>query len=253
MNLKHILLWSILALFSTSCVQRKHLLHLNDAGISSEVFNVSRPEYRIQPGDILHVQILTIDQALQQFSDRQILRQESTVSTEAGIYLTGFIVNDSGYVNLPLIGNVYVNNSTIMEINKAILYEVNKYYRDAAVDVKLLSYRFTVLGEVTRPGTYINYHDRLNIFEAIARAGNLTDIAAREVLLIRTRPEGTTTVRLDLSQASILSSEYFYLLPNDMIIADPAHGKAFKLYAPVFTVGLSALSTLFLIINLFIR
>lgn len=251
MRFQTLLLALVLVLFSTSCIQKKHLLYLQGTGETANTIPLKKPEYKIQPGDILHINIITIDQALLEYSDKQNSIIQSGAVTEPGLFLTGYVVNDSGYVNLPLIGMVKVAQTSLMEVKQIIQQEVDKFYREASVDIKLVSYRFTILGEVFRPGTYINYHDRLNVFEAIARAGNLTDLAGRRVLLIRPLPEGNQTIRLNLADNSILSSEYFYLLPNDVLIVEPGHGKTFRMNVPIFTLSFSALSALFLLINYF--
>ncbi len=251
MRFQTLLIGLILILLSTSCIQHKHLLYLQGEADAGKTHEIQAPVYKIQPGDVLHVKILTIDRALQEIVEKQATQFERVVLNEPSLYLSGYVVNDSGYISLPLFGSLEVAGQTISQINSNIQAEVDKFYRDASVDVKLISYKITILGEVARPGTFYVYQDKLNVFEAISRAGNLTDVAKREVLLVRQNPAGTKTIRVDLADSKILSSEGFYLLPNDIIIAEPGHGKAFRMNVPIFTVTFSALSALLLIINYF--
>lgn len=251
MSLKKISFWILLVLLSTSCIQKKHLLYLQGAGEKAELYSQNRPEYKIQPGDILHVKVLTIDKALLEIVEKQATNIERVQLNEASLYLSGYVVSDSGTISLPLFGLVEVVDLSISEITRKIQSDVDKYYKEASVDVKLLSFKITVLGEVTRPGTYYVYQNHLNIFEAIGKAGNLTDLASRNVLLVRQTSNGTYTKKLDLSSKSILQTEEFYLLPNDMIIVEPGHGKSFRLNTPILTLSFSALSALLLIINYF--
>jgi polysaccharide biosynthesis/export protein len=251
MSLKNISLWVLLLLASSSCIQRKHLLYLHEGEKTGETYNITPPQYKIQPGDVLHVKILTIDKALQEIVEKQATQIERVVLNEASLYLSGYVVNEDGAISLPLFGLLEVAGQSVSEIAATIQKEVDEFYRDASVDVKLLSFKITILGEVVRPGTFYVYQDHLNVFEAIGKAGNMTDLAKREVLLVRQTPKGTETMRLDLADSKILASEGFYLLPNDIIIVEPGHGKSFRMNVPIFTLSFSALSALLLIINYF--
>lgn len=251
MSLKNISLWVLLLLASSSCIQKKHLLYLHEGEKAGKTYNISPPEYKIQPGDVLHVKILTIDKALQEIVEKQATQVERVQLNEASLYLSGYVVNEDGAISLPLFGLLEVAGQSVSEIAATIQKEVDEFYRDASVDVKLLSFKITILGEVLRPGTFYVYQDHLNVFEAISKAGNMTDLAKREVLLVRQTPKGTETMRLNLADSKILASEGFYLLPNDIIIVEPGHGKSFRMNVPIFTLSFSALSALLLIINYF--
>jgi polysaccharide biosynthesis/export protein len=249
MSLKNFFALDVL-LLSTSCIQRKHLLYLQGRKLTDRALKPP-PVYKIKPGDVLHVKILTIDKALQEIVEKQATQVERVQLNEPSLYLSGYVVNENGAISLPLFGQVKVAGQSVSEITATIQKEVDEYYRDASVDVKLISFKITVLGEVMRPGSFYVYQDHLNVFEAISKAGNMTDLAKREVLLVRQTPEGNETMRLDLADSKILASEGFYLLPNDIIIVEPGHGKSFRMNVPIFTLSFSALSALLLIINYF--
>ena len=246
------LLWLTgLLLVFPSCIQRKQLVYLNGMEAAPATFQVTPPEYRVRTGDILHVKITTIDKALRDIVENQASQMERIQISEASLYISGYSVSDSGTISLPVFGQVDVAGMTITQITSKIQSSVDEMYRDAAVDVKLLSFRITILGEVSRPGTITVYQDRLSVLEAIGRVGNLTDLAKREILLLRQTDEGTKTMKLDLSSKDLITSEGFFLQPNDMIIVEPGHGKVFRLNAPIFTFSFSALSAIFLLYNFF--
>src|SRR4030065_836641 len=114
--------------------------------------------------------------------------------TESGIYLNSYTVNDSGYVEFPLIGKIMVNNFTIEQIREKIQQRVNEYVKNTIVIVKLANFRVSMLGEFKNPGKYVVYQDKINIFEAIAMAGDMTDFAKRnKVLLVRQSENGVKT------------------------------------------------------------
>ena len=96
------------------------------------------------------------------------------------------------------------------------------------VIVKLANFRVSMVGEFNNPGKYVVYQDKINIFEAIAMAGDMTDFAKRDkVLLVRQSEKGVKTYRLNLNDYSLLESEFYYLMPNDLVYVEPLKGKQF--------------------------
>ena len=88
--------------------------------------------------------------------------------------------------------------------------------------VKLTNFNLTLLGEVNKPGMYKVYQSQINLFEAVSMAGNMTNFAKREaVKIVRQTDDGSEIITVDMGQADILSSPYYYLKPNDIIIVEP--------------------------------
>ena len=218
---------------------------------TSAIYPTALFEYRIQSGDILYVRITTMERAYQEFLEREgTLASDRYLANEASLYLTGYTVNDEGYVNLPALARMHVKGQTLQEAEKLIQKKVDELFKDASTVVKLTNYKVSIVGEVSRPGTYLNYQNQVTIFDAIATAGNITDFGNREnVLVMRGTDEGTKTYRIDLTSASALDSEAYFLLPNDLVIVEPNNTKIFRLNTPTLTFAFSVLSTLLLIIN----
>ncbi len=109
-----------------------------------------------------------------------------------------------------------------------------------------------MLGEVRRPGEYRVYQDELNVFEAMSMAGDLTDFANRnEVKLVRQTKQGSEIIDIDLTDQNFLTSDYFYLMPNDIIYVEPLKGKQFTFANFPYAIIFSAISTTLLLINYF--
>jgi polysaccharide biosynthesis/export protein len=124
------------------------------------------------------------------------------------------------------------------------------------VECKLLGFKFTVIGEVRTPGTYINYSNYLTVLEAIGHAGGITDFGRRDKLqVIRPVESGSKIYTLNLQDKSILSSNAYFLMPNDIVIVEPEKKKIFNLNLPtfsfIFTSVTSLLTTTLLLINYF--
>jgi polysaccharide export outer membrane protein len=172
--------------------------------------------------------------------------------TESAIYLNSYTVNDSGYVEFPLIGKVMVDNLTIVEIQKELQDMVDEYIKNTVVIVKLANFRISMLGEFKNTGKYVVYQDKINLFEAIAMAGDMTDFARRnQLLLIRQSESGQKTKRLNLNDYSILESEYFYLMPNDIVYVEPLKGKQFAFSEFPYVLILTTITTTLLFLDYF--
>ena len=169
---------------------------------------------------------------------------------ETSLYINGYVVDDSGKVEMPLLGQIPVEGLTLDEIKIVIRDRSKVYLKEASIDIKLISFKFTVLGEVKKPDTYKNFNNQLTVLEAIGMAGDITDSGDRKnVLVVRPSHEGTKTFRIDLSKKEVLNSEAFFLMPNDVVIVEPVRAKAFRANIPNMSLALSTITTLILILN----
>lgn len=138
------------------------------------------------------------------------------------------------------------------EVKDKLQLTLNEYLKESVVIVKMVNFYVTMLGEVRRPGEYKIYQDELNIFEAISLAGDLTDFANRnEVKLIRQTKDGSKVIGIDMTDADILASDYYYMMPNDIIYVEPLKGKQFTFANFPYGIIFSAISTTLLLINYF--
>lgn len=258
-NLSLILVTSLL--LGSSCTSQKKLAFLSNLPETGgeENFTMEIPNYRIQPRDILYITVkaMTPDGLINDFllSARNFGSSYITQG-ESGGYLYGYDVNPEGNILLPTIGAIKVGGLTLEETRELLQASADKVFKNATVECKLLSFKFTVIGEVRIPGTYINYNNYLTVLEAIGRAGGISDFGRRDrILVVRAVDSGTKTYRLNLQDKKILSSEGYFLLPNDVVIIEPESKKIFNMNLPTFSFILtsvtSAITTTLLLINYF--
>jgi polysaccharide export outer membrane protein len=247
-----LLSFALLVAFS-SCTTHKQLTYLQnvDSLPSGTVYYKQPVEYRIQNEDILYIRVISLNEEINTmintFSSQTNMNQ---FQNEISLYLYGYSVNDSGYVDVPYIGKVNILGLTLEEAKQTIKEKVDKSVRNATVIVKLVSFKFSVLGEVQRPGAYRNYNNQLTILEALSMAGDITDYGNRfEVLVVRPTKDETKTFRVDLTDKSLLSSEAFFLLPNDVVYVQPIKSKSFRINIPTMTLALTTISTLILVLS----
>ena len=175
---------------------------------------------------------------------------------EVSQYISGYSIDPKGDVTLPLIGKVKVAGLTIYEIRDLFQGKVDSLFRHAYVDVRLLSFKYTVIGEVRTPGSFVNYNDQLTVLEAIGRAGGIAETGTKEkILVIRPIGDKTFTYNIDLQDKSLLSSPAYFLSPNDVVIVQPNPKKVFNVNLPTFAFIISTvtgtISTTLLLINYF--
>lgn len=248
--------WKVYVIFCfliSSCTFQRHVTYLQDIDKDGDenFYPKEKKDYRIQAQDILSIKIISINPEVNaMFSNVSIGSGQSMLQNETSLYVNGYVVNDSGFVEIPTIGLVKLQSRTLQEAKEIISEQVKKYIKKATVDVKLISFKFTVLGEVNNPGMYRNYNNQLTVLEAIGKAGDITEYGDRKkVLVLRPEKDGTKSFRIDLTSKDILQSNAFYLLPNDLVYVEPIKSKLFKMNAPSYGLFLSSITTLILIIN----
>jgi len=235
----------IAALFIVaSCTSQKKLAYLDNLPQPNgqETFTMSIPDYKIQPRDILYISVKAMapDGSIKDFMSSNTNIGINLVQGDAGGAFSGYNVNSDGYITLVPIGQVKVSGLTLEETRKKLQELTEKVFINSTVECKLLSFKFTVIGEVKGPGAYINYNNYLTVLEAIGRAGGISDLGNRDrVLVVRPMDKGTKTFRINLQDKNILTSEAYFLLPNDVIIVEPMKQKIFNMNLPTISFVIS--------------
>lgn len=256
--MKNIKYFVLLFLVLSSCTSQKKLAYLSnvqDTG-EGEYFTMEVPEYKIQYRDNLYITIkaITPDGSITDFLSSSQGSAGAFTQSESGQFIYGYNVGKEGEIILPVIGILKVSGLSLDGARDLIQKESSKHFVNAVVDCKLLSFKFTVIGEVINPGSYINYNNYLTVLEAIGRSGGLNDFGRRDrVLVVRATEGGTKTFNLNLQDKALLSSEAYFLLPNDVVIVEPESKKIFNLNLPtlsfIITTTTSLITTTLLLIN----
>ena len=238
------LIAALFAVIFASCVPQKKMLYLKNAEMAAE--NLSREyvndrtlDYKLQPGDNLYIHVVnTIDERSAASINGDV---RGYLSSDANIYLQTTTIDKEGYVEMPLVGKIEVKNLTVDEAKDKMQTAINTYINGSMLVVKLASFNLTLLGEVSRPGMYKVYQSQINLFEAVSLAGNMTNFAKKsDVKIIRQTDHGSEIVTVDMGQADILSSPYYYLKPNDIVYVEPLKIKQWGFttfpYSTVFSI-----------------
>jgi polysaccharide export outer membrane protein len=243
---KILILFAILTYLFSSCVSQKKIKYLQqkEKTDTSTYFETNRTgDYKIQPKDNLYIRIMSLDEKTNMLFNSMTTSNNMTGGgyfQDAGIYLSSYSVSDEGYIEFPILGKVFIKELTVEQTKNLLQQLVDEYIKEAVVIVKMVNFKITILGEARNPGSITIYQNKINIFEAIAMAGDLSDFANRnKVTLVRQVKGGSKTYFLDLTSSKLLSSDLYYLSPNDVLYISPLRVKQYGFstfpYALVFS------------------
>jgi polysaccharide export outer membrane protein len=252
-----VMLSMVLMVILNSCAGKKKLKYFTNVPEGGVTEVVKSPTLNvISPNDILYITIFSNDEV-----STKILNSAGSppAGSSAGAPSSGgaagseYLVNDSGFIKLAVLGRLKVagmRKEQIADTIAARLVRI-KYVIDPIVIVKLVNFRITVLGEVARPGVITIPNEHVNITEILALAGDMTIYGNREnVLLVREVDGKRIYRRIDLSKIDLFNSDIYNLRNQDIIYIEPTKAKAQTLDRTpmIYSMVLSSLS---LIIGLF--
>ena len=234
------------------CVTQQKLPYLQTGTYSAQSpvdTENQRPVYKLQEGDVLSVRVQSVQPVLSDIFN--VPGPQTITSSDPGtLYLTGYPIDETGNINLPTVGRVKVTGLSMEQAQALIQQKVVAYVRDANVLIKLLSFKITVLGEVRSPGRYFIYNPQATILEALGMAGDLTEFGNRQnIKLIRQTPKGSQVVLVDLTDAKLLQSPYYYLLPNDALYVEPLKARTSRGNAANLGIVFAGISAVVLLLS----
>ncbi len=233
MKIYKLMTMAAMALLLASCGSTKDVPYFQNA----ETVDLSSSSYlydaRIMPKDQLTITVSTINgEASAPFN--LTVPTPYTVnmrSSYSQALLQTYLVDNNGKISFPIIGEVTVGGLTKSEAEQLIAQRIQPYINDAErpiVTVRMTGYQISVIGEVNRPGTFTVSREKITVLEALAQAGDLTIYGQRKnVQLIREDAHGQKSIHiLDLTDANLINSPYYYMQQNDVINVTPNKVKA---------------------------
>ncbi len=254
MRIRHVgmLGFSLLAMMLGGCISKKSINYLNDPSLSngsSKLFENRKFEYRVQVNDVLSIRVMGLDDATSKFFNVES-QSNGTNLTDAAMFVNGYSVDKNGQVQLPTVGKIKVQGLTIGETQELVQRKINEFFTNATVILKMVNWRLSVLGQVSRPGAFQVYNNQITILDALALAGGPDEFADKShVTLLRQSERGVQALYVDLSNTQVLSSEYYYLLPNDIVYVPALKARPGRLNLELLSVLLSAVTVAVLVIN----
>lgn len=164
--------------------------------------------------------------------------------------MLGYLVEGDGKIKLPFLGAVQAEGLTRRQLESFLTEKLKDFTKDPVVNVRFLNYYFSVMGEVAKPGRFPIQTERMTVLDALSLAGDLTDMAKRNDILVIREVDGQRSFgRLNLLSKNIFTSPYFYLKTNDVIYVEPVRTKfiartGVPQYVGIAAIGLSLLITI---------
>lgn len=229
---KVVCMLTLSTLLVSGCTSYQKSLYLQNEQVLNESLEGQLYDFRIMPKDELTILVSTTDpEASAPFYRKIGQSKDFTNSSTVGMNsanLLAYLVDNQGCIDFPVLGTIKVMGLTNRECEALIREKLQPYLKEVPnVTVRTSNYKFSILGEVKAPGTYTTNAEKVTIFEALAQAGDMTLFSVRDdVQLLREDSTGVRRVyHLDLTQANIVQSPYFYLQQNDVVYVKPTKAK----------------------------
>lgn len=210
----------------------KNINYLQDIDAQTEMQAGVNEGILVQPKDQISIVVSSRNPELAvMFNLVNVSYQAGSESVSAGGQqrLMGYSVNNNGDIEFPVLGLVHVAGLNRWEVGNLIKEELQSrnLLKDPVVTVEFMNFRISVLGEVSRPGTYNVAGDKINLLEALSLAGDLTIYGRRDNVQVIREYGGKRTIYLvDLRNSEIFNSPAYYLRQNDVVLVEPNHVRA---------------------------
>lgn len=208
-----------------SCKPKENMIYMSNHNFEQEVSQARYTGLKIKEADVLDIKVSAFDEIAVKPFNLTSMATTNDPNQEGSDSANGqYTVSPEGYVVMPVLGRVYCLGMTKKQLETDIEERLKVYLTDPRVDIKLTNFSVSILGAVGSPGQKTTNKEKLNLFQAIALAGDMSPAADRtNVKLLRYSEENQkdTLITLDFSDASIVSSPYYYLQQNDILYVEP--------------------------------
>ena len=219
----------ILIMISTSCVDSRKLKYFSNLSDSQVVHlpALQRSQATIMPDDILDIKIAGANEAtsalLNTYSTSPGTASGGAAAATSNTNSnTGYMVDINGDIEFPVIGKIKAGGLTKDQFKELLKERVSKYLKDPLISVKFANFRFTILGEVRIPGSFVVPNERVTVLEAIGLAGDMTGYGRRSGVKILRDSSGVREIgMIDFADKALFTSKYYYLQRNDVIYIEP--------------------------------
>lgn len=248
-----------MAIVFSSCVSRKKISYFQDISSLSES-SASGYEPTLKPDDLLLIIVSASNPEAAVPFNLAVTTVMNTNETSSDVVggqrqFQSYLIDSSGTIQFPVLGAVKVGGLTRTQAMDKLYTEIKKYIKDPIVNMRILNYKVSVLGEVNRPGAINVLTERITLPEALSRAGDLSIYGNRSNILIVREINGKKTHNfIDITKSDFINSPFYYLSQNDLVYVEPNKTRInSSTIGPNTTVIISAVSLLITVVALVIR
>ncbi|MCK0124123.1 polysaccharide biosynthesis/export family protein [Gelidibacter sp. F2691] len=225
---KHVFILStvLLALIS-SCASRKDLVYFQDEPLSGGYIDSTPEQLIYKPDDILTITVSASDPiTVKPFNLSLVSESEDLIRTSGSERMQTYLIDHNGNIEFPVLGTLHIAGMTRIELTNMLKEKISAYAKDPIINIRLVNFTVTVIGEVSDPGTFTIQNERISLLEALGLANDLTIYGQRKnVLLIREVDGKKRFAKIDLTSVNAISSPLYYLQQNDVIVVEPNNSR----------------------------
>ena len=208
----------ILGILLTSCASKEDVVYFQNTGNFETIVgkNDFTPKFKVD--DLVSIHVSTLD------NEASVPFNLFRGASEGGITpeQVDYLIDKEGEIDFPVVGKIKISGLSPEETRVLIRERLSEYLKDPIINIRLMNFRITVLGEVNAPGTYPVNSEKVTILQAIGLAGDLTIKGQRENVMVIRDFDGTKVYRrIDLTKKEALNSPVYYLTQNDVVYIEP--------------------------------
>lgn len=239
--MSRVILFFMTACGLSSCIPNSKVTYLQKDDVTKKnlpvdtvvrAYPVGEFDYKIQPNDVLNIHFGSLTDDKYDFLNK--MQEASTIgggAQGAGYIVNGYLVDSEGYIAFPVVNKVKVGGLNVFQVQEQLQQIADQYLEAPSVRVRLVNFRFTVLGEVRLEGTNVTFNNRVTLLEGLGLAGGLDQYADRsKIKLIRTVGDKREVAYINLLDEHFVNSPYYYLYQNDILIVPPLKQRQYRKY-----------------------
>lgn len=210
----------------SSCATKGEVVYFNNVESLEGKVNLLEYEPKIEKNDVLRINVSSSSINEEIVAPFQMNIQNQQGGGGQNPSLSGYLVSPEGTINFPVLGTVKVINLTRTEIQKKLESHISEYVRDPVVDVRIMNFSVTVLGEVGNPGRVQIQDGRITIPELLAMSGDVSYTGKRQNIRVIREVDGVKSIGIiDMTETDLFDSPYYYLKQNDLVYVEPTYAR----------------------------
>ena len=206
-----------------ACTSRKEIVYFQDLEAGKEVATTQQYQTTLQADDLLIITVSAVDmEAVRPFNLITAGYSPNNNTVVGNPKNQTYLIANDGTINFPVIGSLKLGGLTKTGAIQVLKEKLNDYVKDPIINIEMVNFKISVLGEVKSPGTYTIPNERITVVEALGLAGDLNIAGKRtNVLVIRDINGAKSYTRIDLTKKELFSSPVYYLQQNDVVYIEP--------------------------------
>ena len=226
-SIRKALCFLFLGIIVTSCATKDQVVYFNEVEKLEGKVNLLEYEPKIERNDVLRINVSSSsvnEEIVQPFQNNQ--QRQGNSGSGQNQSLSGYLVSPDGTINFPVLGSVKVEGLTRTQIQKKLEKQISEYVKNPVVDVRIVNFSVTVLGEVGSPGRVQITDGRVTMPELLAMSGDINYTGKRQNIRVIREIDGVKSVGfIDMTEIDLFESPYYYLKQNDIVYVEPTYGR----------------------------